>query len=173
MNTFASTSTSVSNVAAVSAETAVEPTSRVLPGLLKDPAARRAVRAAWKAYVAEASARSDNEHPGPSARDLAVYCLLLGKPLSRAFTPITNDVKLANGQRPWASLMDTLASLDRFHRGLDLQPLLMKLQAPRVEVPNQRIGSGVQLGYTRIPVREELLQAARAVTVAQLEAGLV
>ena len=40
-------------------------------------------------------------HPSASARDFIVRAFLLGCPLAKHFTPITNSVKLANGQRPY------------------------------------------------------------------------
>lgn len=140
---------------------------RPLPGLLQDRAQRKALRLAWSRYVHQPRP----ERRGPSARDLAVYCLLLGKPLSRSFSPVTNTVKLDNGQQPWGALLETLRRLDATVRGVDLQQLLLLLEAPRVEVPSKRVGSGVQWGYTTTPVRDELLQVARQVTATALAAG--
>ncbi len=162
-----SLSSSVSSSSTANAASVDTPCAQALPGLLQDRAQRKALRLAWSRYVHQPRTNSR----GPSARDLAVYCLLLGKPLSRSFAPVTNTVKLANGQQPWGTLLETLRRLDGTICEVDLQQLLLLLEAPRVEVPSKRVGTGIQWGYTTTPVRDELLQAARQVTATALSAG--
>lgn len=41
----------------------------------------------------------------------ALRASLLGKPLERQFSPVTNPVKLANGMSPWLSLEKSLQGL--------------------------------------------------------------
>lgn len=97
-------------------------------GLVRDPAQRKAIRLGWKAHVAAMAARVGQKHKGPSARDLAVFCMLLGIPLHRAFTPVTNTVKLANGRTPFDGLMEAVRGLSRrTERGLTLAQLLTAL----------------------------------------------
>ena len=76
------------------------------PGLLPDPADRLAFRLGWNAYV--------HAHPttAPTAQDIACRCLLLGHSLPRAFPPVTNATKLANGRRPYDTAGRTLRALD-------------------------------------------------------------
>lgn len=99
------------------------------PGLLTTGPSRKAFHAAWKTYVANASL-FEGKHPGPSARDMAVYCLLLGKSLEKAFSPISNRVKLANNQQPFEGLQSALAGLAYAHRGVNLDELLTQLGLP-------------------------------------------
>ena len=123
--------------------------TRTYPGLLSSADERRRVRAAWKAFVAKP--RLAFESRGPSTRDIAVYSLLMGKPLNRAFSPVTNVVKLANGQRPFGALLSALLALDSVnYRNVHLQNFLIELQVDRDE-------SG------HFPVLARLLQAAAAV----------
>lgn len=61
------------------------------PSSQSDRAARAALSAAWKAYA--------NQRQTTAAQH-AIFTLLSGRSLDRAFTPITNPVKLANGMQP-------------------------------------------------------------------------
>ncbi len=156
----ASASASLSVSASATAE-------RTFPGLLQNLDDRRRVRQAWKALVRDLAARKS----GPSARDLVVYSLLLGRPLAKAFTPVTNTVKLANGQRPYGSLMQTLGWMDGRSNGMDLLDLLRALQAPREDIPAVKLpGGGLQLPMTRYPLKDEIQAKARAVKEADLVA---
>ena len=133
-----------------------------LPGLVQSRAERKAIRLAWKAHVAHMATHTEGDHKGPSARDLAVYCLLLGIPLKLAFTPITNTVKLANGQRAHAGLESVLYNLDVRARGLWLHQLLDALNVRRVDEPGKRLGrAAYELPAYHFPVQEKLLQAAK------------
>lgn len=42
---------------------------------------------------------------------MAVYALLMGRPLGRAFSPISNHKKLGGGHRPWGSALSAIRSL--------------------------------------------------------------
>jgi hypothetical protein len=67
--------------------------------------------------------------------DMATRALLLGRPLERAFSPITSPVKLANGQRPWGALQDALDTLGRARRddpGLPAYPMLKQEEVARL-----------------------------------------
>jgi hypothetical protein len=46
---------------------------------------------------------------------LALRALALGKPLGRTFSPVTNEVKLANGHARWDGAMSAVASLRYTH----------------------------------------------------------
>ena len=46
-----------------------------------------------------------------TAQHMALHAIIMGKPLNRAFSPITNAKKLANGQRPWDGAASALAGL--------------------------------------------------------------
>lgn len=80
-----------------------------LPGILQSPAERKAFRQAWCARVAALAAQTPRS--GPSAIDMALYCLMLGKPLIRAFSPVTNARKLANGAHAYGYKVFAVASL--------------------------------------------------------------
>lgn len=151
-----------------------------LPGVLQNPADRRAVRLAWKSYVhrlaaaARLPSASRDTPRGPSARDLAVYCLLLGRPLHRSFTPVTNSVKLANGQRPYDTLTQVLANIDRTQRGMDLYALLGALAVPFEDIPGKRLsGGGYELPRRVCPAYSRVKEAAAAVRVADVSAAWV
>jgi len=149
--------------AAVSPSLSASLDAPALPGVLQDPVARRAVRLAWKAYVrrlAESARAKPGTPSGPSARDLVVYCLLLGRPLHRAFTPVTNPVKLANGQRPYEGLMHALASVDHFIHDQDLYGLLRVLDAPFETIPGKALSGGGQVLPRHVCPAHPLVKAA-------------
>lgn len=109
---------------------------RVPAGLVRDPAQRKAIRQGWKAHVVAMASRVGQQHKGPSARDLAVFCMLLGIPLYRAFTPVTNTVKLANGRTPFDGLREAVRGLSRrTERGLTLAQLLTALGVADADLP--------------------------------------
>lgn len=66
-----------------------------------DRAARAALSAAWKAHANQRKA---------TAAQHAIFTLLSGRSLDRAFTPITNPVKLANGMQPSQGRAAAIAS---------------------------------------------------------------
>lgn len=72
------------------------------PGVLSDRTRRAAVRRLWKRYAAEGSIY---------AQDLFTFCLLFGKPIRAAFTPVRHPRKLANGQRPFGAAERAAQSL--------------------------------------------------------------
>lgn len=78
--------------------------------LFADTTSRVAFRAAWKILA-------DKRALTPA--HMALYALLMGRPVSRAFSPITNPVKLQNGQLPWAAARSAAWTVSR--QGL-LQP---------------------------------------------------
>lgn len=49
----------------------------------------------------------------PSTYDLLSYAILRGKDYRKGFTPITNEIKLANGQVVLGSLRNSLAKIRR------------------------------------------------------------
>jgi hypothetical protein len=73
------------------------------PGVLTEKLARKRFRLAWKAYL--------KNHPKSGAKAYLVYSLLLGKPLSAAFKPVSRPGKLANGRRPYDTLKRTADGL--------------------------------------------------------------
>jgi hypothetical protein len=48
-----------------------------------------------------------------TAQHMALHAILTGKPLGKAFSPITNTTKLANGQAPWGNALAAIHSLAR------------------------------------------------------------
>lgn len=48
-----------------------------------------------------------------TSQHIAIYTLLRNKPLLRAFTPISNKIKLTNGAQPWQGCYSALSGLDR------------------------------------------------------------
>ena len=76
------------------------------PGLIGCAVRRREFIAAFKA-------RAHGRALTPAL--MAARALLLGRPVERGFTPISNPVKLANGRRPFDSLETALALLARPH----------------------------------------------------------
>ncbi len=89
--------------------TASDNVSAALParGILTDKAARKRFRIAWTTYVHAYPADHD-------AIDFLAYSLLLGKPLSAAFTPVTRPSKLSGGRRPYDTLKSAAAGLASF-----------------------------------------------------------
>lgn len=73
------------------------------PGVLTEKLARKRFRLAWKAYL--------KNHPKRGAKAYLAYSLLLGKPLSAAFKPVSRPGKLANGRRPYDTLKRTADGL--------------------------------------------------------------
>lgn len=53
----------------------------------------KAAKSCWKAWLREGNA--------PTATQMAIYAFLRGADINKAFTPISNANKLANGYRPW------------------------------------------------------------------------
>lgn len=66
-------------------------------------------REEYLAFVAAFKALAARRQLTPEV--LALRALALGKPLGKAFSPVTNDVKLANGHTRWAGAMSALSSL--------------------------------------------------------------
>lgn len=62
----------------------------------------RALRRAWRQRAAKKS---------NTALQTLLYCLLLRKPLDAAFSPVTNQCKLANGRYNWGTLDSLLLQL--------------------------------------------------------------
>jgi hypothetical protein len=48
-----------------------------------------------------------------TAQHMALHAILTGKPLGKAFSPITNANKLANGHAPWRNALDAIHQLAR------------------------------------------------------------
>lgn len=71
-------------------------------------------REEYLAFVATFKSLAARRALTPEA--LALRALVLGKPLGRTFSPVTNDTKLANGHARWAGAMSAL-SLLRYNRG--------------------------------------------------------
>lgn len=140
-----------------------------LPGLLQTPDSRRLFRQSWKAYVARLAVTPWKSCKGPSARDMAVYALLLGKPLTKVFSPVSSPLKLASGQRPYWTAWEALQRLDSPARQMPLSQLLKFLNSEVVLVPSKKCGNGWQLGYSYGLHHQPLLDAARTVTEQQLE----
>ncbi|MEX3984113.1 hypothetical protein AB4Y45_34735 [Paraburkholderia sp. EG287A] len=46
-----------------------------------------------------------------TAQHMALHAIIMGKPLNRAFSPITNATKLANGRNPWDGAASAIAGL--------------------------------------------------------------
>jgi hypothetical protein len=46
-----------------------------------------------------------------TAQHMALHAIIMGKPLNRTFSPITNATKLANGQNPWDGAASAVAGL--------------------------------------------------------------
>lgn len=46
-----------------------------------------------------------------SPQKMAMYAILIGRPLGRAFSPISNHQKLSGGHRPWGSALSAIRSL--------------------------------------------------------------
>ena len=91
--------------------TASDSISVALPcrGILTDKAARKRFHIAWNAYA--------HAYPtGLTAIDFLAYSLLLGKPLSAAFTPVTRPSKLSGGRRPYDTLKIAATYLASFCR---------------------------------------------------------
>jgi hypothetical protein len=78
--------------------------TRTTAGLLTTEESRYAFRAA---FLQLARARK------LTAQHMALHAILMGKPLSRTFSPITNATKLANGQKPWLNALAAIHSLAR------------------------------------------------------------
>jgi hypothetical protein len=71
-------------------------------------------REEYQAFVATFKSLAARRELTPEV--LALRALVLGKPLGRAFSPVTNETKLANGHARWAGAMSAL-SLLRYSRG--------------------------------------------------------
>lgn len=106
---LSSTSTSSSTACVAAASTPVaspvagDATAALpAPGLFRSVDDYRVFRAEWKA-LAHAKALT--------AAHMAAYALLTGRSLEAAFSPITNPVKLANGQVARGALQSALACL--------------------------------------------------------------
>ena len=91
----------MSSLNVVSVEGSIQSPSYL--GVLHTREARRAFIDAWKRYL--------HETPSPGIFQFIVYCLLLGKPLGHAFTPITRVSKLENGQTPYGKVLRACSSL--------------------------------------------------------------
>ena len=78
--------------------------TRTTAGLLTTEESRYAFRAAFRQL-----ARARNL----TAQHMALHAILMGKPLNRTFSPITNATKLANGQKPWLNALAAIYSLAR------------------------------------------------------------
>lgn len=72
--------------------------------LFEDTASRAAFRAAWKVL---------SDQRALSSAHMALYALLMGRPVGRAFSPITNSSKINNGQAPWAAAMSAAWAVSR------------------------------------------------------------
>jgi hypothetical protein len=81
------------------------PPARVHPGCFHDKEDRLRFDRSWSELLA-----SDAEPPITAALML-VHALALGRSPAKAFTPISNPVKLANGHKPWQSLEASLSTL--------------------------------------------------------------
>jgi hypothetical protein len=68
--------------------------TRTTSGLLTSKESYQAFRAAFRTL---ANARK------LTPQHMALFALVTGRPLGKAFSPVTNRNKLANGQLPWAS----------------------------------------------------------------------
>lgn len=71
-----------------------------------DPALFEALEARWSDLCRAASDRSapEDQRPRLTATHQALYAALRGKDYRKGFTPITNAVRLANGQDPFMAL---------------------------------------------------------------------
>jgi len=49
-----------------------------------------------------------------SAQHMALHAIVTGKPLGKAFSPVTNPIKLANGQHAWASALAAIRVVSRY-----------------------------------------------------------
>lgn len=74
---------------------------------------RKAVRLNWA-----------NLHAQSTASDYIVRAFLLGTPLSKHFSPITNGTKLANGAKPYAGAEKAAQLLRRRFNGQTYRQLL-------------------------------------------------
>lgn len=63
-----------------------------------------------------------------TARDIAAFCLLTGKPLKPAFSPVRNTKKLAAGQHPKAAWINALTSANF---GFDTRRITDKKPLPK------------------------------------------
>ncbi|MFY2597293.1 hypothetical protein ACOTHJ_15985 [Achromobacter xylosoxidans] len=74
---------------------------------------RKAVRQNWA-----------NLHAQSTASDYIMRSFLLGSPLAKHFSPITNGTKLANGARPYAGALKAAQLLRRRFNGQSYRQLL-------------------------------------------------
>ena len=74
---------------------------------LTDPHERgahnKAIKDLWRVYV------KTNQ---PSSAQMALRNILLGRDIDRGFSPVTNDLKIKNGQAPYGSLSRTLWEIE-------------------------------------------------------------
>ena len=89
-------------VAAIADVSAVADAAFSHPGLFQNLEDLRAFRAEWKTLADKKELTSVH---------MAAHALLMGRPLEASFAPVTNQVKLANGHAPLASLKAALWSL--------------------------------------------------------------
>ena len=102
---------------------------------------------------------------------MAVYALLLGKPLTRVFSPVTRPAKLANGRRSFESLCTVVKRLGVPKNEYALRAWLERLHLEIVVVPSAKSGSGTRLSYQYLAQFQPLLEAAAEVTEQALEAA--
>ena len=88
-------------------------------GILIEKTARKNFRLAWKAYLRE------NESQSPTA--FLAFCLLLGKPVSKAFSPVVRPSKLANGRTPYDTACNSARTLSYLASLKEPVPFLARL----------------------------------------------
>jgi hypothetical protein len=83
---------------------------------------RRAFEAAWRAYVAAGTA---------NAPAYLLQAIIRGRDPKRGFTPVSNQLKLANGQWAWQGYEGALFSL-RYNPAHHLQVIWPQMQSVEV-----------------------------------------
>lgn len=80
-------------------------TEKTFPAAFKSFEDYQAFRAKWRAYA--------NEKPASlTAEDMALFAAAMGRPLGKAFSPITNTTKLSHGHRPWAGALEAIGNMN-------------------------------------------------------------
>jgi hypothetical protein len=110
-----------------------------------DKDAANTFRAAWRKHSLSGNA---------TASDNLLHAVLLGKDPLRAFTPVTNKVKLANGHARWAGLSNAFYGL---RRGA-VQALLSRITPDIVldAVALNRLEAAGQAVFTRVRTEEAI-----------------